>query len=149
MHALFLLILLQAQTPFPGPVNLAAPHGQAFPKQTTTEPVQLAKPGKNTTPSLSIDSDLLTHYEIGIDVGAQREAVGELRSRVVTLEDKREKTDRPDIDSLESSRNYAIWTWSVLGTVFVTLAGVIGFFRKHIWNDSIKPRLKKELVEYP
>jgi len=142
MRVLFLLILIQTQKV----PNITAPQAAPFTIHTQASGEQqiLTPQLKNTTPTLTRDSEFMTHYEIGVDVGGQREAVGELRSKVSALEDKREKTDRPDIDSLISTRTHTEWTISILIAILGTFGVLVRWCGKTVWNDSIKPRLKKE-----
>ena len=58
------------------------------------------------------------------EIGGQGMELGMLKEKVVGLEDKRGKIDRPDLDSLKSSREHVLWTSSI--TVFVTLAAILG-----------------------
>src|SRR5580704_17395507 len=107
MYALFLLILLQTQKA----PDVATPRGPSIPFEKSVPRPDAQHlpltPTVRTTPNLLINSDLMTHYEIGIDVGSQREALGELKGKISSLEDKRNKDDRPDIDSLKTSREHA------------------------------------------
>ena len=143
MYALLLIVFLQAQRP----PDIASPHTPTISPQKEARQVQLAPPTKITTPHLNPESELMTHYQMGVEVGAQRETTSELKYKVAELEEKREKIDRPDINSLKDSRNHIIWTSSVLGTVFVTIGGILIGFKKIIWDDIIKPRLRKELTQ--
>jgi hypothetical protein len=86
------------------------------------------------------------------ELGGQGEAIGELRSKVATLEQSREKIDRPDINSLQTSRTHVIWTiWlfvGVIGTLGSGLAALWRWLRKPVWHEMIKPRITKVLAEF-
>jgi hypothetical protein len=157
MHLILLLVLANPQAPAKPPINLLAHHGST---PTVSQPanaegrpsVRLSLPHPYpTTPNLSLDSDIQTHMQIERDLGGQIEAMYDLKSKVSTLETDREKIDRPDIDGLKESRNHIVWTWGILVTIFGTIFGTIFFlaskFYNVIWADSIKPRLRKALID--
>jgi len=74
------------------------------------------------------------------EIGGQGEALGVLKEKVSNLEEKREKVDRPDINSLQNSRLYVGWVIS-----FVLLGfGVIGYFHSFLWKSAL-PWLREEL----
>ena len=145
MHILLLALLLQ-HTPnspklaLPGvPITISKPS----PTKEQTAP-QLRNPGNATTPELNQNSPP-TPYEMGRDIGGQGEAIGELKTTVKSLEDKREKIDRPDIDSLKASRSRIEWTWSIFSAVLGTLLTVMWYFRAIIWKEIVVPRLFREV----
>ena len=127
--------------------SIAAPAGPStFPKPTPSAVPQLANGKTNTTPNLNPNEELI-HINMEKDISGQGEAVGELKEKVRGLEDKREKIDRPDIDSLKETKTYFIWIWGILGTIATTLMAVLYKFGPVIWRDSIKPRLRRALIE--
>jgi hypothetical protein len=145
------LFLLQSPSKPAKSVDLTIPNAPSIPAQTPfiyrepTASVQLGRPTEPTTPHLTQTSDLMTNYQVGLEVGDQRATMYELKSKVATLEEKREKSDRPDIDSLVETRRYVYWIGAVVG-------GVLGFLwwaKGFIWEDTIKPRLRRELTVPP
>lgn len=145
MCSLVLLLLIQA-APVSQKNFLPNPeHKESIPEFVQPSPPRILTPSpQQTAPSLSPYSEP-TPYEIGREMGGQNEALGELRSRVGTLEKDRRTVDRPDINSLKTSRSYFVWSGSILSTILATVAGLLWYFRKIIWKDSIRPRLAKEI----
>jgi hypothetical protein len=141
MH-IFLLALLLQQAPIPPKVTLPrAPTTITNPNPTEDEHFpQLGKPGNMTTPQLNQNSPE-TPYQMGRDIGGQSESIGELKSKVGALEDKREKVDRPDIDSIKTSRLWAGWIISMLTVAL----GVLWWARGFLWRDTIRPWLRRSL----
>ena len=87
----------------------------------------------------------MTNYQLGLEVGDQRANIYQLGFKVDELIDKREKHDRPDIDSLLASRTLYHLTWGILSTIFLTATALFWKLRPVLWEDSIKPRMKKAL----
>lgn len=98
----------------------------------------------DTTPDLNADAEI--HAQMERDIGSQGEAIGQLQSDVTSLKDKREKIDRPDIDSLEDSRSHLYWTWSILTAVIATAVAFLWFLRGAIWRGLIRPNLAREIA---
>ena len=150
MHFLLLILLFQ-EAPAPSATpDLTAAHGASVPLQKgASTPVTqiLAKPTDKTTPTLSADSELITHAQMERDIGAQASDIGYLKSEVDHLQKQRDDPDRKDIDDLKDSRNHIEWTWGILTTVFLTMAAVLGAlygkFKTIILEDSVKPRIKR------
>jgi hypothetical protein len=142
MHFLALLLLLQGQkTP-----DLSAPRLKSPTVERSSvgagRGVELTPSIRTTTPGLSSNSDLMTHYEIGVDLGSQREAVGELKYKVQGLENLRSGTDRPDIDSLKTSRLWLSWVFSGVASILA----FVWFLRNFLWTATL-PYLRKEIVD--
>jgi len=76
------------------------------------------------------------------DIGTEKEAISNLKVQVQTLQSLRSDPDRKDIDSLKDTKTYITIFASILGTFLV---GVFGF-KRIIWSDIIKPRLRKEIL---
>lgn len=151
MYALIIVLLLQVQqNKQKGSVDFTAPQTKSVLSKEAERPMGqiLTAPLKNTTPQLTVESAMMAVYGIGVDIGGQRQSIYELQTKVSGLENNREKVDRPDIESLKSTRTHIGWTTSILGTVLATVFGLAWGFRKVIWQDSIKPRLRKELTFY-
>src|SRR5260370_3029161 len=82
MYALLLIAFLQAQRP----PDIASPHTPTISQPKEARQVQLAPPTKTTTPQLNSVSELMTHYQIGVEVRAQREASSALQYNAAALE---------------------------------------------------------------
>jgi hypothetical protein len=92
----------------------------------------------HTTPGLTAETEL--HLQMEHEIGGQGEAVGTLKEKISNLESKRETIDRPDIESLKSSREHVRW---IIAGVAVVLA-FTGFFRKFLWDALLRP-LRREI----
>lgn len=90
---------------------------------------------------------MTAHEMMERDVGGQEKEITELTHNYLDLKEKREKQDRPDIDDLKTSKRYAAWTASLIGSIIVIISGVFWWAKEFLWKDSIKPRLKRELIE--
>jgi hypothetical protein len=143
MNLLLLVLLIQAPAPQP-PNFLTTPDYNKTVQRPAVEaptPKQILPPSEhNTTPTLSLDSEVV-HAQLERDIGGQGEAIGELKAKVGSLEDKRENHDRPDINSLQSSRFHLRLLFSLLGIAILVLWWAKGF----LWRDTIRPWLRRSL----
>ena len=73
-------------------------------------------------------------------LGNQEKSVAVLEEKVKTLQRNRDLYDRPDIDSLKTSRIYVIWVGTFVGFGL----GLIGYFRRFFWKAAL-PWLREEL----
>jgi hypothetical protein len=84
------------------------------------------------------------------DITVDEQSVLDMKRRLEELEKLRADPDRKDIDGLKQSRDHIIWTTSILSTVLFTLGATFwalyGKFKLIVWEDSIKPRLKRYLA---
>lgn len=99
----------------------------------------------DTTPDLNAEAEI--HAQLERDIGGQIEAVGELKSAVSTLQNDRERKDRPDIDDLQLSRTHFIWVLSFVIGIVGTLFAAYERYKAIIWNDVIIPRLRRRLSD--
>jgi hypothetical protein len=133
MYFLFLALILQSPQ---HQEQITTPHTQSVPNPAATKPPTIEGKQNLTTPEMTPATALHFEHEItgqGMDLGT-------LKEKVAILEDKREKTDRPDINSLKTYRLYAGWiiSFAVLGL------GVIAYFRSFLWRSTL-PYLREEL----
>jgi hypothetical protein len=145
MHFLLLIILFQ-KIP-----DLTASHASSTsikPPLNKSSVVIQANPSSNTT-GLNLNSELVTHTQMAQAIGSQGEAIAAIKENVKTLQDNREKKDRPDIDDLKTTRSHAIWTVSVFTTFIFTVGGLLWWAKGFIWNDTIRPKLKRALIDPP
>jgi hypothetical protein len=70
-----------------------------------------------------------------------------LKARTAALEKNRGDKDRPDIDDLQSSRTHLYWEYGGITFFLTIVGGALWCFRNILWNDSIKPRLRKAVLE--
>lgn len=156
MHVLLLFAILQAHPAQGKPPDLTAPQSQSsytpFKKPISSGPSSgpfiSPNPTKTTPPTLNENSTLMTAHEMmERDIGGQEKEITELTHNYLDLKEKREKQDRPDIDDLKTSKRYAAWTASLIGSIIVIISGVFWWAKEFLWKDSIKPRLKRELIE--
>lgn len=146
--SLLMLLLVAPQTPRKPAIDLTAPTAFSMPvttPSTYSDPIQLPPPSDKTTPHMNVESNVMTNYQLGLEVGDQRANIYQLGFKVDELIDKREKHDRPDIDSLLASRTLYHLTWGILSTIFLTATALFWKLRPVLWEDSIKPRMKKAL----
>jgi hypothetical protein len=108
---------------------------------------QIGKPATSTTPGLN-DEEML-HISMEKDISGQGEALGELKSKVGSLEDKREKMDRPDIDDLKTSRTHIEWSLSVIAFICGTIWFLYERYKQVLWTDVIRPRIIRALQNTP
>jgi hypothetical protein len=151
MHLLLLLVFFQVKTP-----DLTAPRDTTFiqnPKPilekeksfiTTTTPTS-----QKATPGLNENSAITAHEMIEREIGGEEEAIGELKSKVGNLEDRREKNDRPDIDDLKETRTHFYWWTTTIGAALAVVGGLLARFRKILWEEVIRKRVKAFLIEAP
>ena len=143
MYVLLLAIFLQSSPPTR---DVVIPSTSTVTKRSTEvpdrAPPEVQRRVLNTTPDLFPDA----HLQMEHDIGTQGEAIYNLGSRVSTLETLRLNPDRKDIDDLKDARNHIEWTWTILATVFGTLATVLWFCKRFIWTDIIRPRLAQDLA---
>jgi hypothetical protein len=148
MHFLLLAVILQSN---PQILLQSAPSTVPSPaKLRAAGPVpQIDKSHLNTTPDLDPTTEE-THAQMERDIGGHGEAIAGLKVQVETLEKLRADPDRKDIDDLKNSRDHIVWSWGILSTVIITLAGTFwalyGKFKAIVWEDSVKPRLKRYLA---
>jgi hypothetical protein len=139
MYLLIFVLLFQAQGSKPG-IDLTKPHTESVAKPEPGVHPVLKATRPRTTPTLSEDSELQIHAGMERELGSQSEAVGEMKARVSSLEEHREKVDRPDISDLQTTREHFYWIASAL----FFGGGLIWYFRKFLWTSSI-PILRREL----
>jgi hypothetical protein len=139
IHLVLLLLFFQGKTP-----DLTAPHNttliqnpKSLPEVEKSFIPTATSPAQKATPGLSENSAFTSHEMIEHELGGEEEAVGELKSKVVALEDHREKYDRPDIDDLKETRTH-LYMWAT--TVGAVLA-LMGIFRKVLWEDVLRKRV--------
>jgi hypothetical protein len=150
MYVLFVLAMLQAQPAAPSIVVPRAPATTIT--KNPQEPPVITSRITNSSGGIREDQVTeMTHAQMERDIGTQSADIGTLKSQVKTLEDLRKDPDRKDIDDLKDSRNHIVWTWGIFSTIVGTLAaaaiGLYVKFKDLVWEDSIKPRLKKYLIE--
>lgn len=151
MHYLIFALLLQTN-PHPShdlmTPSLTTTTKQAVETQSVKVP-QIEKSQAKTTPGLGENSVLTTHDQMERDLGTQSSDIGWLKSKVESLESQRKDPDRKDIDSLkEMKTTITIW-WTAIVTILTLVSGALLAFKKIIWTDLIKPRLKRELNDCP
>ncbi len=135
MYFLLLVFILQAPKP---QAPITTPETQSVPKTIVTKPPLIEHERSVTTPALTPETAL--HLQMERDIGGQGVELGVLKEKLSNLDDKREKIDRPDIESLKTSRLYAGWVIS-----FVVLGfGAIAYFRSFLWRSAL-PLLREEL----
>jgi hypothetical protein len=144
MHIFLLVILFQVKQTQNTSVDITSPQVHSVRALPQKSAPNLSKPEANSTPTLTPETAL--HLEMEREIGGQEEAVGNLNARVGALEEKRDNHDRPDIDTLKTSRLHVLWTLTMLGTVIATIVGAILKFKEIIWSDIIRPRLKREII---
>ena len=149
MYILFIALILQGKPQAPRITVPTAPRtvSTQSPNPHQMPPIDLTNSANKTVPTLGPTSEELIHIKMAQDISGQGEALGDLKGKVSSLEDKREKVDRPDIDSLKESRNHIEWTWGILATVFCTLGATVWYFKKIIWADILRPRLAREISQ--
>lgn len=143
MHLLVFVLMLQTTK---NSAQITTPATNSVPKATTEASAPPIGHQTRTTPNLSLDSGI-AHFEMGRELGIQGEAMGELKAKVAGLEEKREKSDRPDIDDLKSTQLHVIWTASLVGVFLSGVGSIVWFLRKVIWQDVLKHRIKKQLAQ--
>jgi hypothetical protein len=140
MFLVLIAVLLQS----PAQITIPKAPSTVSPKATERRPEAVPQIGRirsNTTPDLDPNAEL-THAQMELDIGSEKEAIANLKTQVQTLQSLRADPDRKDIDGLKDTKTYITISSSVLFTVAVFLFG----FRNVIWSDIIKPRLKKEIL---
>jgi hypothetical protein len=147
MRVLSIAILLSA---IQAPHQITIPSAPVTVTRQSTEDAhpkapQILTPVTKTIPAASAEE--MIHLNMEKDISGQGEALGQLKEKVGALEGKRENTDRPDIDGLKESRTYFLWIWGFITTVAATILGIYLRYGNMIWTDSIKPRLRRALVE--
>lgn len=135
MYFLFLALVLQAPQ-HQGPIT--TPQTQSVQKTAITQPPTIERGQNLTTPELTPETAL--HLQMEHEIGGQGVELGVLKEKLSSLEEKRDKTDRPDIDSLKTSRLYAGWVISFAALGFA----VIAYFRSFLWRSAL-PWLREEL----
>jgi hypothetical protein len=150
MNLLLMIALMQA----PQPKSFLPPHHEnTLQKPALENPVPrqiIPQSHSNTTPHLSEDTEIgLTHAQMERDIGGQNEAIGELKFKVGSLEDKREKVDRPDIDDLKLSRTHLQWILGGIALILGTIWFLYERYKQIIWSDVIRPRLVREINAPP
>jgi hypothetical protein len=150
-----LLLIVFAQTavpkfqnPLTTPQTPLFPLPQLSPLDTFKAPptFHLSPPSVSTTPNLTPETEI--HAQMERDIGGQQEAVYDLKSRVSGLEEKREKSDRPDIDDLKSFRTQIqIWA-TALVSILGTVGSLLYLFRGFLWEAG-RPKIVSALLPSP
>jgi hypothetical protein len=136
----WLLCVILLQVPKQGGTELTTPQTSSVPQQVTpSKPAASVQQLTAPAPS-SLSPDTQLHLAMEHELGGQQVALGELKAKVEELKEKREHTDRPDIDSLKSSRLYVGWAASFLGIGLI----LVGYYKRFLWT-AILPWLREEL----
>ena len=142
MFLTILFIALQAQSPL-RTQSITRPETTSVTKETTSQMPILPQTEHKTTPTLNPESAITGSIEYVM--GTQAEAVVVLKEKVNTLQENREKYDRPDINDLKSSRERVAWTGSILITVLLTVGSLIWYFRNFLWTACLS-LLRREIL---
>ena len=143
MLCMILIFALQAQPPVkPDVTSITKPQTTSMTPRNAGQAQPIQSTRHKTTPTLTPESDIRS--SIGFVMGSQEEAVGGLKEKVITLQENREKYDRPDINDLKASRQHVEWTSSILAAVILTAISLIGYFRRFLWTSAL-PWLREEL----
>lgn len=147
MYILIIAFMLQAAPQKSLTIPAAPPTIKRPPSEPFVPPPNIRHAATDTTPDIDRFADAQIHAQIERDIGGQAEAIGELRTRVSTLQDNREKKDRPDIDDLQLSRTHFLWIISMITVVLGTLLALYERYKTIIWNEVLIPRLRRRLSE--
>ncbi len=132
------LIAFQQKTP-PTFKNQTVPTVEI--RATTPAPPRLDPPSNYK--SLRVPDYVATTYmQFARDETAHDFRLSGVESRVGVLEQYREKTDRPDIESLKDTRTKAVIYLSIGSTLFVLVWGALAALAGFFFKAYIAPRLR-------
>jgi hypothetical protein len=146
MHFLLLAVILQAS-----PITLQKAPSTVTPQATQKPHIsvpQIESTRNASTPDLDPNTEE-THTRMAEDIGEEKEAISTLKTNVSDLSEKREHHDRPDIDDLIASRFHLRLEEGVIAGILTIVAAILWWAKDFLWNDTIKPRLRRHLVDPP
>lgn len=156
MCPILLALLLQvpqktAPDILPSTTTTVSPTAKSGAIKSSVQAPPLTGHETSTTPDIGDPFAQETHAQMERDIGTQGSDIGHLRSDVEHLQKQREDPDRKDLDSLIKYRDNFTLICSVLATVIGTLSAVLlflyGKFGNVVWEDSVRPRLKRYIDE--
>jgi hypothetical protein len=142
MYILLLAFLLQGianQGPLTKPQTSSVPDTL---RQKPTVPVPMTRHDRTSTVG-DLSPDTTLHLQMEHEIGGQGMELGTLKEKVSDLTSKRDNIDRPDIDSLKTTRLYVSFAIAIIAP----LLGFVVFRWKFFWK-AILPHVRRDIFGY-